>query len=534
MRTFFSRALLLLVLLFGPIVIFLIVRQEMSVTMWLLPGAVLVWLLLFATWFLTFGKGRFLDRLGRVGIVTAIFLGIAILLSILLRYEGSASGSSFPRFSWIWQERESSQEVTPGLIEKNIASVSEELQAAAGESKDFLGPGRDGTWEKLPFDPDWNTNTPRQLWRRSVGKAWSSFAVAQDRAITQEQVGDAERVTCLDLFTGEEAWHHDNPGTRLLLVKEENSGGAMGGDGPRSTPVIHGGRVYSIGATGIVNCLDLESGELIWTRNVIADFGGETQRWGIANAPLVLPEAGIVVVAGTDQMNTPGIGAGLVALDLESGAERWVYTENGASYSSPRILTLLGTKQIVSVNFEEVVGMVPETGEVLWRHEWRGKFPKVAQPIQVGEDRVLVTASYGAGSPLIRLSRDGETWKTEELWKSNRMKTKFSSAVVMGDQAYGLDEGRLASIDLATGDKVWKNQKFGFGQQLLFGDHLLVQTERGPVVTGRLDPEGFTETGRIEDALDSMTWNVPAVAGRFLLVRNDREAACYLLPEPKS
>ncbi len=102
--------------------------------------------------------------------------------------------------------------------------------------------------------------------------------------------------------------------------------------------------------------------------------------------------------------------------------------------------------------------------------------------------------------------------------------------MIQWDLAVGLDEGRLASIDLATGRILWKGDKYGFGQNLLFGDKLLIQSEAGPVVIGQLHSDGFTETGRIDDALSAMTWNAPAVAGRFLLVRNDKEAACYLLP----
>jgi len=517
---------LLLVVLFGPAVHLWVSLRGMTHLHWAYPFAAVFWLSLGAVWYLVFGRAPLRRRLGIVGAGVGVFFVLAVAAGLLVRYEGSASGSSFPELSWVWEEPDN-----PGLdapaepTEVTPPAPRETLRAAAADVKQFLGPGRDGMWEEPTFGVDWSSDAPELIWRRPVGKAWSSFVVAGEKAITQEQVGDAEHVTCLDLFTGETLWRHVDPDTGLLLVRKENAGAAMGGDGPRSTPAIHDGRVYSLGATGILNCLDLETGEERWAHDVVREHDGRIQRWGMAAAPLVLPGEGLVVVVGS---GAPG--ATLVAYDLESGEEAWVHEGNGAGYSSPRLLRFFGVPQIVSANAHDVTGLNPATGELLWRHEWPGNYPKVGQPQRVGDDRILVSASYGMGALLLRLSEENGEWDVERLWKSIRLKTKFSSASIRDGYAYGLDEGRLACIDLETGDKVWKKEKFGFGQQLLFGEHLLVQAERGLVVVGAVGPEGFTETGRIE-ALDGMTWNVPAVAGRILLVRNDQEAACYLLPE---
>ncbi len=497
--------------------------QGMTHLYWGIPAAVIVWIVLLALWYLAFGRARFRTRALRFGAFVAALAAILIGGSKLLRYEGSTSGSSLPKFSWIWEEDTPAQE----NVETVITEASEptgDLETAAGSLLDFLGPGRDGMWEDVPFGTDWDAHPPELLWRRPVGKAWSSFVVSGGKAITQEQVRDEERVTCLDLFTGEEIWHHADSDIGLLLLRKENAGARMGGDGPRSTPAIHRETVVSLGATGIVNCLALNSGERLWTANVITDHGGALQRWGMANSPLVVEELDLVVIPGSDEP-----GATLVAYDLQTGRERWVYHGEGASYSSPRLIDLAGTRQIISVNRQSITGHDPATGQQRWKYGWPGHYPKVGQPQLVGENRFLATASYGAGSPLIEVRSQNDDWVVDEIWKSIRLKTKFSSAVVIDGYAYGLDEGRLACIDLKDGDKVWKNQKYGFGQQLLFGEWLLIQTEPGPVVIGRASPEGFEETGRIE-ALTSMTWNTPAVAGRILLVRNDREAACYLLP----
>jgi len=528
MRKFFRYFTLAVCLLFGPVVLGWIFLQGMTHLYWGILPSLILWLLLLAFWYLFCGQSRFRIRALRVGLGIAALTISIIGLTKLVRYEGSASGSSLPKLSWVWEEKAPATPSEIVVVASDSAAPESELEAAAGESRDFLGPGRDGMWETLPFGTDWNSSPPELLWRRPIGKAWSSFVVAAGKAITQEQVEDEERVACLNLFTGEELWHHADAEVRLLLERKENAGASMGGDGPRSTPVIHGNLVFTLGATGIVNCLELETGKLVWTANVIKDYGGALQNWGMANTPLVIDEHAIVIVPGGDKA-----GATLVAYDMTTGEERWVYQGKGAGYTSPRLMTIAGTEQIVSVNAKDVTGHDPATGEVYWKYDWPGHYPKVGQPQPVGADKLLMTASYGVGSPLIQVSNEGGKWSATELWKTIRLKTKFSSAVIHGGYAYGLDEGRLACLDLENGDKVWKNQKYGFGQQLLLEDWLLIQTEAGAVVIGRASPEGFEEEGRIE-ALSSMTWNVPAVAGRLLLVRNDKEAACYLLPPPAS
>lgn len=184
--------------------------------------------------------------------------------------------------------------------------------------------------------------------------------------------------------------------------------------------------------------------------------------------------------------------------------------------------------QIVSVNAKDVTGHNPSTGEQLWRFDWPGKFPKVAQPLLVDDDLLLVTASYGVGSHLLKVQKQDEGWTVDRVWKTTRMKTKFSSASLLGGYAYGLDEGIMACIDLKTGKKVWKGGRYGFGQQLLVGDRLLVQAEQGGLVILKADPSGHEELAQVK-ALSHMTWNVPTLAGRYLLVRNDREVVCYRL-----
>jgi outer membrane protein assembly factor BamB len=527
MKTAARRASLALILLLPPLTAVWVHRSEMTFLWWIVPGSVALALLMLGAWYLLFGQAPARRRWFRVSITAAGTLTVGFILSLLVRYEGSSSGSSFPVFAWAWEER-GDPPLPPSSPPALPAPAASALPSGAvADVVDFLGPDRDGMWDRPSFNTDWTAHPPTLLWRRPIGKGWSSFTVAGGHALTQQQIGDDEHVTSLDVATGLDRWSHADPQTRLLLERAENGGAAMGGDGPRATPVVDGNRVFTMGGTGIVNCLELETGRLVWSRHLLRDLGGIAHRWGMANSPLILTNPPLVVFAGPDKP-----GPTLVACDPATGETRWTYEGGGASYSSPRLLTLGGVEQIVSVNYTDVSGLDPETGRVLWTHPWPLEFPKVGQPLLLSGDRLLVTASYGAGSLLLAVKRDSSgTFSAEQIWKTTYLKTKFSSAAVIGDHAYGLDEGRLACIGLADGKRVWKKDKFGFGQHLLFGEWLLVQTEPGDVVIGKLGPAGFTESGRIP-ALSSMTWNTPAVAGRVLLVRNDVEASAWLLPEP--
>lgn len=527
MKRLLARLTLIPVIAFAPLLILWVRSREMTHLYWTLPAVLLVWLLLFGIHYWIFGGGGAARRGKRflAGFVVVALSGF--VLGGLVRYEGSVGGSSYPKFSWRWQAREDRPapvvEVAPPAGD---AAESARVTAALADVKEFLGPDRDGMWDSAAFGTDWSRSAPELLWRRPIGGGWGSFVVGGTRAYTQWQSGDDEQVVCLDIATGSEVWHHADAGTRLLLERAENEGARMGGDGPRATPTLHAGRLYTMGSTGIVHCLDAETGAETWSRHLIRELKAQPHKWGMANSPLVLEEEGLVVFTGPDEA-----GPTLIALDLATGEERWVFEGSGGTYSSPVLAELAGRRQILNVNQRDVSGIDPADGKVLWTFPWPGMWPKVGQPLVIEGDRVLVTASYGVGSFLFEVTASGTGFTTREIWQSTQMKTKFSSAAVRGGHAYGLDEGRLACIDLATGKRIWKNEKFGFGQHLLFGDHLLVQTEPGELVIGRIAPEGFQESGRIP-ALSSMTWNVPVVAGRILLARNDREASAWLLPAP--
>jgi outer membrane protein assembly factor BamB len=299
----------------------------------------------------------------------------------------------------------------------------------------------------------------------------------------------------------------------------------MGGDGPRATPTIDGGRVYALGATGILDCLDAATGKLIWTHDTLKEEGLPNTYFGKSSSPLLVDDL-VVVTGGMAKRAT------LLAFKREDGAPAWRTGNDEASFSSPVLVTLGGRRQILSINAACVTGHDTKDGSIFWEYSWaNNKWPKCAQPVVLDGDRVLVSASFNAGCVLLQVKGEADgKLSAAEVWKNRNMKSEFSNLVARGGYLYGLDDGILACIDLNTGERKWKDGRYGHGQVMLVDDWLLVQTEPGQVALVEANPAGYREVARL-NALGAKTWNTPALAGELLLVRNDQEAACYRLPK---
>ena len=392
----------------------------------------------------------------------------------------------------------------------------------------FLGEGGRAKAANVHLATDWELHPPEELWRREIGAGWSGFAVVGDYAITQEQRGENEMVVCYRVADGSIVWTH----TDQTRFDSSHFTGQFGDVGPRATPSIHDGKVVTHGATGIVNCLDAQTGEVIWSHDTLRELGGENVHWGKSNSPLIVD--GKVVIS----VGAPG-GKSLVAYDLESGEIVWTAGNHRSSYASPVLATIAGIEHVISVDENYVTGVRADNGSPLWEYDWPGSSgsnASVSQPVPVSGDRVFLSKGYGVGAELIKINR-GEDGKLvpERIWKSQRvMKTKMTNVVIDEGYVYGLDSGILQCIELDTGTEMWKSRRgrYGHGQILLAGDVIVVMTEmEGDVVLVRAAPEQFEELARHHVfEKGQKTWNTPALAGPFLLLRNDEVAACLRLP----
>ena len=465
--------------------------------------------------------------------VAGALLGAVVVAAGMLRIE-RVSGDLVPEFNWRWAPaRDRGLAATPLAAGGADAAEHRPWQATPDDFPRFLGP--DGTCgiDQIALDPDWEKSPPRLMWRRPIGAGWSGFATCGDHAVTLEQRGDEEIVSSYSLATGAPEWSVAAP-TRHETV--------LGGVGPRSTPTIRDGVVYTTGATGWLQAIDGGTGKLLWKKDVLADLGidpaahAAAVAWGRAGSPLVL--ADVVVVPGGGprtrrDARDPEFVA-LVAYDRTSGDRRWTAGDEQISYVTPHVATLGGREVIVSVNESRVVGYDPAARGVVWQFDWPGHSNSDAtcsQAVVIGDKQVFISKGYGIGAAVFEIAASAaEPWSMREVWhETGSLKTKFTNVALHEGHAYGLSDGILECVRLADGKRQWKGGRYGQGQVLRVGDLLLVQAESGEVVLVDAAPAKHVVRGRLA-AIEGQTWNNLCLSGRLLLVRNAEEAACYELP----
>jgi len=482
-------------------------------------------------WWVFFSGLRWKTRLAGVGLLV---LAAAVFLT-LFRSNGQ-SGNFIPQFTYRFAP--TAEELALEYFEQQTASPqpngTENAPVANGGGEDasesstaprlevtdadwprFGGPRGDHIVRES-INRDWDANPPKQLWRHPVGPAWSSFAVVGDLAFTQEQRGDNEAVVCYDANTGEQVWLHEDP---------ERFYESASGAGPRSTPTVHDSRLYSLGATGVLNCLDPLTGSVFWSRNVVEDADTELIEWGMAGAPLIHEELVIV--------NPGGPNGAVAAYDRLTGTKQWAGGHHKASYATPQLAVLDGVPQLLIYCSEGICGHDVADGEQLWFFAWTNLTRlNIAQPIVLPDKGVFISSGYGTGSALLDVSKDGETWAVESRWeRPNKFKLKFNGGIHKDGYVYGLDEGILSCFDLEEGKRTWKRGRYKFGQVLMVGEDLLVSTEAGDVVLIEASPESMNEIAKFK-AIEGKTWNHPVLNRGRLFVRNAEEAACYDLRPP--
>jgi outer membrane protein assembly factor BamB len=376
----------------------------------------------------------------------------------------------------------------------------------------FRGRDRDGLVRGVRIAADWSASPPKELWRRPIGPGWSSFSVHGDVFYTQEQRGEEEIVAAYRVSTGAPVWKHRDK----ARFWESN-----GGPGPRGTPTLHGGRVYALGATGILNVLDEATGRVVWSRNAGTDSNTTIPDWGFSASPLVMDDLAIVAVAGK-----------LVAYDRESGTRRWIGPDGGAGYSSPHLVAIHGVPQIVLLDAKGATSVSPSNGAKLWdvTVTTSGMAAPIVQPAVTADGDVLITAGDMTGLHRFAVTNNGGAWSAANRWSTNRLKPFFNDFVVHKGHAFGFDGTLLACIDLADGRRRWKGGRYGNGQLVLVPDQdlLLVVSEEGELALVSASPDRFTELGRMP-AITGKTWNHPVLAGDTLLVRNGEEMAAFKL-----
>jgi outer membrane protein assembly factor BamB len=509
---FFSRAprferwggLILMIIALFTVRFFLhetIARAGMG---WLFPIlAIPILSLAIVAWVLV--SRRFPDVIRRLTMVVTILLAIggwAFIRTGGLNNEGDSD------FRWRWSK--TPEEQLLARVEEDPESPPLALDTAESGLfwPGFRGHHRDSIIRGVRIKADWSESPPVELWRRPVGPGWSSFAVQGGLFYTQEQRGEDETVSCYNIATGNPVWRHQD----TARFWESNSG-----SGPRGTPTLHEDRVYTLGATGILNVLDALDGSVVWSRNAAEDTQTQIPVWGIASSPLVVDDIVIVAAAGS-----------LIAYELVTGEPRWSRPAGGDCYSSPHLLTIDGVRQVLLLNETGAIGLTPLDGTLLWEHSWPGH--PIVQPTLIADGDILISADERSGVRRLTISQGPGGWSVEERWTSARLKPYFNDSVIHDGHAYGFDGPRLSCIDILDGTRKWKGGRYGRGQIVLMADQdlLLVMSEKGQLALVMATPDEFMELTRFL-AVEGKTWNHPVLVGDVLLVRNSQEMTAFRL-----
>ncbi len=397
--------------------------------------------------------------------------------------------------------------ILSGLI--LLFALAGQVMAQAGANwPQWRGPNRDGVSKETGLLKQWPAEGPPLLWKASgAGRGYSSFSVANGRLYTMGLRGDREYVIAFDIANGKEAWATPHGGA----FRNDR------GDGPRGTPTIDGDRLYALGGNGDLSAFEVKTGKVIWSKNVLKEFGGSNITWGISESPLVLGNKVLV--------NAGGRNASIVALNKADGAVLWKSQSDEAGYSSAIPLQVNGGTQVVFFTAQRAVGLDVNDGRLLWEYaKPSNNVANVATPI-ARANRVFISSDYGTGGGVVEIKPDG---KAQEIYFTKDMRNHHSSSILVGDHLYGFSSAVLTAMKFDTGEIAWRDRSVGKGSLVFADGHLYAFSEGGVVGLIEATPEGYREKGRFKIQQDSLpTWAHPVVAGGRLYLRDQDTIYAY-------
>jgi len=366
----------------------------------------------------------------------------------------------------------------------------------------WRGPNRDGISTEKGWLSSWPEEGPKELWRISVGKGYSSVTVSNGRVYTMGNTEGTDTVYCLDANTGDVIWQHPYSCTT-------NSGGHPG---PASTPTVDGKYVYTLSREGHFFCLNADSGEVVWSKHVNTDFGAKSPEWDFASSPLILNDMIIADVGITLALDKA---TGDLIWKTKDYGEAWNIKNHGGGYSSPFAFHLNGAQRLAVFNSSGLVILNPKDGQELLLHPWKTSYNVNAVTPIVSGDKVFISSGYNVGCALVKVSGD----KPTAIWQHKQMKNQFNSCVLWEEHLYGFDESTLKCLDFQTGDVKWKQRGLGKGSLMLADGKLIIMGDKGALVIAEASPEGFKEISRAK-VLSGLCWTVPVLSGGKLYCRS--------------
>jgi outer membrane protein assembly factor BamB len=384
------------------------------------------------------------------------------------------------------------------------------------------GPNEDFTAEAETLAMNWSEGEPRKLWSRPLGEGYSAVLFERGRLYTMHRVGDSEAVICLDAGTGETIWE------QVFEPSPTVKHGGYG-TGPRSTPLIVGEMLFTIGAVGTMRAVNKQDGEIVWSHELWGEeFGGNFHGHGYSSSPVAYKDTVIVTVGGEN--------AGIVAFDQRDGSVKWKALNFKNSHSSPRIVDVAGERQLMVFMSDELIGVNPDNGELRWRYPHVNQWGhNISMPTVLDEETIFLS-SIQVGARGIRLTRDGETIEARQTWSERRIQFYHGSTVRQGDWVYGssgsMGPAFMAAVNIRSGEIGWRERGFARANCVGADGKLIILDEDGMLYLARATPEELVVLDRTQ-LLNKVAWTVPTIVGTTLYVRdNEQILAVDLGPKP--
>lgn len=395
------------------------------------------------------------------------------------------------------------------------------LPEAYSQWHQWGGPNRDFKVASAKLAEKWPANLLEKKWQRPLGDGYSSIVASGDMLFTMFRQDDLEHLVALDAGSGKVVWKHS-----YAVEFREGTDVEEFGPGPLATPLLLGDRIVGIGVTGMMHCLDIQSGQVLWKHHVIDEFAGTNLYRGYSASPIGYENLVIVPIGGKK--------SGLVAFDQQDGSVAWQGHDFDIAHVSPLLIRFGNQDQLVIVAHHTVVAVHPDNGEVLWQveHPIDGGYIS-STPVFAEDGRLFFSAAYGNGSRCIQLRREGDSIRAQEVWHNQRLRIHHSNSIRIGKYLYGpsgdFSAMLYSCINVETGELAWQDRKIGRVAALFADEKFVMLQEDGVLILARMSPAGPTLLSQTK-LFDSRAWTVPTIVGKRIYIRNREEIMAYELP----
>jgi outer membrane protein assembly factor BamB len=375
------------------------------------------------------------------------------------------------------------------------------------------GPHRNFQTEASGLKDRWPAGGPKIMWKRPLGEGYSSPAVENNILYTMYGRPREEVVLACDAATGKTLWEHATP------MDFRSDAASDMGNGPYSTPLIAGDRLFTTGVAGRLQSIDKKSGKLLWTQQLWLDHKGTRLMYGYSSSPIAYRETVIVPVGGR--------GKAVMAFRQQDGSVAWAKNNFDNAYSSPLLIDVDGLEQLAVLMDGAVFGVNPQNGDLQWETPFQASYGiAVATPVWGPDNLLFFSAEYDAGAKVMHLQRDGLHTKATEVWASNRLRLHHGNAMRIGDTVYFSSGGKgsvaiLTAVDVRSGKILWQDRSVPKATFVWADKKLITLDGDGNLMLAQPSPEGFKIVAKAE-LLTSLSWTPPALVGTRLYIRDRR------------